>query len=178
MNIISIFINYLCYFQFESSHEEGEDLSRGYKEGEDLSRGYKEGEDLSRGYKEEDLSRGYKEARLRNIQDIRTKLNQLFPGKTSLSSPPSADGDRGVSPRGRGQGRGVSSRGRGQGRKDESGSGSSRGKNNVLDPIKWNNVRAGNFVFNKYNPEHLILISTVGIPSGYNYTGDIKQRLN
>ena len=148
MNIISIFINYLCYFQFESSHEEGEDLNRGYKE-----------------------------ARLRNIQDIRTKLNQLFPGKTSLSSP-SADGDRGVSPRGRGQGRGVSSRGRGQGRKDESGSGSSRGKNNVLDPIKWNNVRAGNFVFNKYNPEHLILISTVGIPSGYNYTGDIKQRLN
>ncbi|XP_023347203.1 histone-lysine N-methyltransferase PRDM9 [Eurytemora carolleeae] len=108
-------------------YKEEEDLSKGYKVGEDLSRGYKEGEDLSRGYKEgEDLSRGYKEARLRNIQDIKTKLNQLFPGKTSLSFPPSADAGRGVSPRGRGQGRGVRSRGRGQGRKDGSGSGSLR----------------------------------------------------
>ncbi len=40
MNIISIFIYYLCYFQVESSHEEGEDLSRGYKEGEDKEENY------------------------------------------------------------------------------------------------------------------------------------------
>jgi len=76
------------------------------------------------------LSRGYKKARLKNIQDWQTKLNQLFPA---------------VSSRGRGKGRGVKSRGRGQGQKDVSGSGSSRGKNNFIDPIKWNIIRGGNF---------------------------------
>ena len=90
---------FICYFQVESSHEG------------------------------EELSRGYKEARLRNIQDIKTKFNQIFPGKSSLSSHLSEDA---------GQGRGVRSKERGQGptprkssgRKDESGSGSTGGKNN------------------------------------------------
>ena len=106
----------MFYYQVESSHEEGEDLSRGYKK-----------------------------ARLQNIQDLKTKLNQVFPGKISLSFPPSADAGSGVSSKGRGKGRGVKSRGRGQGQKDGSGSGSSRGKNNFIDPIKWNIIRGVNF---------------------------------